>query len=185
MGYLFDPQVLHEIVKRHVALPLEDKVERIAADLAGRYPGHVRPPREWIFNNAGGAMGLMAVLHASITEYVIIFGSPIGTEGHTGRFLADDYFYILEGEQWTYRENQLQRDVFRPGDCNLMPRGEARGYRMPDRCFALEYARGIIPFMLPFGFADAVSSTLDVVTVWKTLRIYGAAVLSELAQGKL
>lgn len=75
---------------------------------------------------------------------------PIGTAGHSGRFLAEDYFYILDGEQWAYAQGELDRQVFRPGDCHVLRRGAAEGYRMPDRCYALEYARGLIPAMLPW-----------------------------------
>jgi C-8 sterol isomerase len=185
MGHLFDPAVLHAIARDVLHLPLDEKVERIRAELAARFPGHIRPKVEWVFNNAGGAMGQMCVLHASITEYVIVFGTPIGTEGYSGRFSADDYFIILDGEQWAYAEGDMERRVFKPGDLHHLPRGQARGYRMPDRCYALEYARGWIPQMLPFGLADSFSSTLDFVPVRRTLAIYTKAVVGSLLRGKI
>ncbi len=185
MSYIFDPEVLGRIARAALGQPLELMVEQIAGELAREYPGHIRDDREWVLNNAGGAMGMMTVLHTSITEYVIIFGSPIGTEGHTGRFWAEDYFYILEGEQWAYSELSPNKQVYKPGDCHVLPRGVAEGYRMPDRCFALEYARGIIPAMLPFGLADTLSSTLDWRTFGRTVGKYSTSAIRELMRGKI
>ena len=178
MIHVFDPEVLHDVAKSVLDRPMSEKVELIRAELARIYPGHVTDEVEWIFNIAGGALGQMAVLHASITEYVIVFGTPIGTEGYSGRFAADDYFIILEGEQWAFGEGDFERQVYRPGDMHHMPRGSARGYRMPDKCFALEYARGWIPLMLPFGLADSFSSTVDPIPVARTMKVYTKAVLS-------
>jgi C-8 sterol isomerase len=105
--------------------------------------------------------------------------------GFTGRFLAEDYFIILTGEQWAYSEGSMEREVFKAGDMHVLPRGEGQGYRMPDRCYALEYARGWIPLMLPFGVADVFSSTLDFATLTSTISLYSRLVLRELLQGKL
>ncbi|NUO52552.1 MAG: hypothetical protein HOV80_27205 [Polyangiaceae bacterium] len=179
--YIFSPEVLHGVAKEAVSgqPTTEGKVDFIRSRLSEIYPGHVRPENEWVFNIAGGSMGHMTILHASITEYVIIFGTPIGTEGYSGRFAADDYFMILEGEQWAYDEGGMKKEVYKPGDLHIMPRNVARGYRMPDHCYALEYARGWVPLMLPFGLADSFTSTMDMQNVAKTMKIYTRAVLGE------
>jgi C-8 sterol isomerase len=185
VSFVFTPEELLAVARDVLALPTAEKVERIRSELEHRHPGHICDRVQWVLNNAGGAMGQMAILHASITEYVIVFGSPIGTEGHSGRFAADDYFIILEGEQWAYAEGELERRVYRPGDLHRLARGRACGYRMPDRCYALEYARGFIPQMLPFGFADTFTSTLDFVPLARTVARYTKAVVGQLARGKV
>jgi C-8 sterol isomerase len=194
VGYIFDPDTLHQIARKELGLlddgtppgrPIEEIIRGLRTGLARRYPGHIEMDETWILNVAGGAMGQMQLLHSSITEYLMIFGTPIGTEGHTGRFFATDYFYILEGEQWAYREGELEKRIYKPGDCHVHPFRAAGGYRMPDRCFAMEYARGAIPAMLPFGIADAATSTLDGKSVAKTFKAYAKAVVRNLAHGKI
>jgi C-8 sterol isomerase len=99
-------------------------------------------PGQWMFNNHGGAMGSMYIIHASITEYLIIFGTPLGTEGHTGRHMADDYFNIIEGEQWTASPHSLVMTRYPRGSVHHMARGEAKQYKMHHGCWALELAQG-------------------------------------------
>eukprot|EP01087_Luapelamoeba_hula_P008853 TRINITY_DN2247_c0_g1_i1.p1 TRINITY_DN2247_c0_g1~~TRINITY_DN2247_c0_g1_i1.p1 ORF type:complete len:226 (+),score=18.01 TRINITY_DN2247_c0_g1_i1:29-679(+) len=186
-GFIFDPKVLHQAAKTAIGdgnRTMGEIVSSIQKDLLAAYPGHINANEQWIFNIAGGAMGQMYLLHASLTEYVIIFGTPIGTDGFSGRFFADDYFMILQGEQWAYYEGHFEREVYQAGDLHILPRGSAQGYRMPAGCFALEYARGWIPLMLPFGIADTLTSTLDVPTLVKTVTLYGKLVVNELLQGK-
>ncbi len=185
MGYIFDPDILHEVIKGAIGQPMEAVVDQIVRDLDERYPGHIRSDTGWVFNNAGGAMGAMRLLHASITEYVLIFGTPIGTEGASGRFAADDYFYMLEGEHWCFNEGDFERQVTRPGEVTFMKRGDSKAYRFPDNAWGLEYARGAIPLMLPFGLADTFSSTLDLQQISRTLGMYTKHVLHNLMRGKV
>jgi len=190
--YIFQPAELHNLAQRAVKLHPDDTasiVKYIVDELSEKHPNHVNPnhdvSHEWVFNNAGGAMGGMYIIHASITEYLIIFGTPIGTEGHSGRHTADDYFHILTGTQYAYKPGSYKPEIYQPGDVHHLHRGTVKQYMMPEGgCFALEYARGWIPPMLFFGFADGLSSTLDFPTLWDTTRLTAREMIGNLLRGK-
>ncbi|KAH6896473.1 C-8 sterol isomerase [Coprinopsis sp. MPI-PUGE-AT-0042] len=184
--YVFDPQSLHKLAQDAIAANPNNTagmIEYITRNITETYPSSkIRintDTSEWVFNNAGGAMGAMYVIHASITEYLIIFGTPLGTEGHSGLHTADDYFNILVGEQWAFSAG------YPAGSVHHLPRGHVKQYKMHEGCFALEYARGWIPLMLPFGFADTISSTLDFPTFWKTTVVTAREMVGNLLIGKI
>jgi hypothetical protein len=71
---------------------LKKAFSKVHNEMIKKYPGHILPKKDlqWIFMNAGGWMGSMCLLHASLTEYVLIFGTAVETEGHSGTDSALD-----------------------------------------------------------------------------------------------
>lgn len=59
---------------------------KVVVELRRKYPGHILPDEDlqWVFVNAGGWMGSMCLLHASLTEYILLFGTAVDTSGHSG-----------------------------------------------------------------------------------------------------
>ena len=213
--YIFDPPKLHALAKDAMSLypnSTAGVVHHIVSTLRTThgtdhitldpFPHHPSPaetkaagwnpaeqispyPSEWIFNNAGGAMGSMYIIHASITEYLIIFGTALGTEGHSGRHTADDYFHIIEGEQWAQPSHSLVMERYPKGSMHHLRRGEVKQYKMHEGCWALELAQGWIPPMMPFGFMDSFTSTLDLGTIYHTMRVTGREIFRNLLHGKI
>ena len=174
MRTVFDPLVLHQCANAGVDLDGEAMFDAVTSALVEAYPEHIQQTeRSWIFNNAGGAMGQLTLLYASINEYLIFFGSPIGTEGHSGRYRAGVWDFVMSGEMWCYLEGEVARTSYGPGDAAYLAPSKVKGYRIPDGCWMLEYARGPIPAMLPFGLADSMLSTLDLRNVGRTVWQYG------------
>lgn len=109
----------------------------------------------------------------------------MGTEGHTGRHTADDYFHIIRGTQLAYTPGDFEPEIYPQGSVHHLRRGTVKQYKMDKACFALEYARGWIPPMLFFGFADGLTSTLDLPTLWRTTWVTGREMILNLLRGKL
>jgi len=187
--YIFEPSHLHDLSQRAITAHGNDTravVKYIVGELDQKLEGkYLNFDEEWVFNNAGGAMGAMYIIHASITEYLIIFGTAVGTEGHSGRHTADDYFHILFGTQLAYTPGTYEPEVYPQGSVHHLHRGDVKQYKMESGCFALEYARGWIPPMLGFGFADGLTSTLDFPTLWTTTRVTGREIILNLLRLKM
>ena len=186
MSYVFDPVVLKECAARGIGLPREEAFDAVTAAVAENYPDHVYSgPRDWIYNNAGGAKGVLTLLHGSLCEYVILFGSDIGTHGHSGIYRTEVYDWLFAGEMWCQEGQDTERRIYRPGSQAYLGKGAVKYYRLPERGWMLEYARGPIPLMLPFGLADSFSSTLDPTAIRKTVFTYGKLCVKNLLKGKI
>jgi hypothetical protein len=177
---VFDPRKLWKIAKMATGHSTVKAFEIIINELSEAYPGYIETKQNWVFNNAGGAMGQMAILHGSLREYIILFGSNQGTEGHSGRYKAEVFDFIFKGEMLCEYEGRFKQEVHKPGSAAYLPPSIVKRYHIKEETWMLEYARGNIASMLPFGLADSFFSTLDHITVMRTLWLYGRLVIRNL-----
>src|SRR6185295_11939611 len=84
MPYQIDPDVLGKVAKQLAGLPLEngELITRAIGALAEEYPHLIdSTPGRWVGSKAGGILGKVRFLYFSPREYIVIFGSPSGTQG--------------------------------------------------------------------------------------------------------
>lgn len=180
--FLFDPHVLNEVRKKSVGMPIEESFQYIIDELDRLYPGHICKKTNWIFNNAGGAMGQLTLLHASIREYIILFGTCVGTEGHSGRYASEVFDFVIKGTIMNEYEGRFTPEVNTPESDEplFLEKKVVKHYRIEKEAWMLEYSRGNIVKMFPFGTFDSIFSTLDVRTVARLVVQYGKLVIKGL-----
>ncbi|XP_006011613.1 sigma non-opioid intracellular receptor 1 [Latimeria chalumnae] len=179
--YLFNREDLAQLAKQNAGLDHDLAFTKVILELRRQYPGHILPDEDlqWIFVNAGGWMGSMCLLHASLTEYVLLFGTAIDTGGHSGRYWAEISDTIISGTFRQWKEGTTKSEVFYPGDTIVHAVGEATSMQWSAGTWMVEYGRGFIPSTLGFALADTVFSTQDFLTLYYTVRVYIKGMLLE------
>lgn len=179
---VFDPEIVHKCSMECLGLPKPDMFDVFARSLDEHYPGTLDFGQPWIYSIAGGAMIQMKLYYASLTEYIMIWGTPIGSEGHSGRHFTGFWDTVIDGEMWYYAEGEFEKRLYRPGDRVYVGPGQARAMNFTNGVWAVEYARGFIPASVPFGISEEIFICWDFLTATQTLSLYTDLVAQSLGR---
>ncbi len=186
MRYKIDPEILAEI-GREVAkqnLPTEEMFQAIRDRLAEEYPDIISSdPRCWIGSRAGGVLGKMTLLYASMNEYLIIFGCPAGTQGFSGRYnFVEIWDFFVAGETLTcdLESDQCEPTILRAGDRGYLAKGQSLTCEMKAGAWMIEYGRGPNITALPFALMDSLLSSLELGSFWLTIKEYSHFIIKDL-----
>ncbi|XP_049649708.1 uncharacterized protein LOC126035300 isoform X8 [Accipiter gentilis] len=115
--YEFTPAEIAQLARHHAGLDHELAFSKIIVELRKKHPGHILPDEDlqWVFVNAGRWMGSMCLLHASLTEYVLLFGTAVHTGGHSGRYWADISNTVISGTFQQWKEGTTRSEIYYPG----------------------------------------------------------------------
>ncbi len=165
--FLFDPNFLWQITQeavedfpQHAFASRSDcrqaRLDHIISRLNELHPGRVETRPKWFLNRCGGAQFSAAFLHVSAWEYVLLCGSNVGITGaDSGTYATDVWDFIIEGENYNVGADPLEPvEVTRAGEYTFLGRGDRKVWSMSGPCWMIDYARGFMPLMSPFGLAE-------------------------------
>nr|WP_268742041.1 isomerase [Mycolicibacter sinensis] len=167
MAYKIDPETLHRVAKQVVAESAvrDEAVTRAVALLAEEYPDLIDPTAgRWVGSKAGGILGKVRFLYFSPREYVVIFGSPTGTQGFSGRYKrVDIHKFLLAGriDSYDLESDDAEPMTLLPGEHTCLERGRAQGLTIAPNSWHIEYGRGAVATTLPFAMVDTLLLSLE------------------------
>ncbi|KAG2389012.1 hypothetical protein C9374_014412 [Naegleria lovaniensis] len=163
----------------------ERRCQYILEQLCEKYPNYCsdvktmnffdskKMKEQWMFNMCGGALGHICVFHFSFTEYIILYGTPVGTSGYSGRYMMDVYDFIIQGHHETYTPGNIRGLYYKPGDMTFLPRFEACSYKSAPHTYMMEYGRGFPGVVLGacYPLMSALFTTLDFYSFYHQIKV--------------
>ncbi len=178
MSYKIDPEFLAQVSKEVIDLPIEngEMFSTIIDKISNEYPKIVeKKQRRWTGSRAGGVLGKLTFLYLSLTEYLIIYGCPAGTQGFSGRYnFMEIWDFFLAGKTITYdlETDQIAPTILLPGDVGYLGKGHALGLEIQSGSWMIEYGRGPTITALPFALMDSLVSSVELGSFFFTMSEY-------------
>jgi C-8 sterol isomerase len=169
---VFDTRIVHKCAMECLGHPVPEMFDVFADAMEREYPGRIDKGQPWLYSIAGGAMIQMTLYYASPFEYIMIWGTPIGSEGHSGRHFTGFWDTVIDGEMWYYAEGEFHKTVYKPGDRVYVGPGQARAMNFTTGVYAVEYARGFLPAEIFFGIISEILICTDLIAAFQTLTLY-------------
>ncbi|PRP77593.1 hypothetical protein PROFUN_00454 [Planoprotostelium fungivorum] len=186
-NFVFDPKVLQGIATKHAADSTKTKEEvfdAVQQELAKTYPDHVWTRKQWVWLSSGGSVVSATFLHASLTEFLIFYGTPTPVSGHSGRQPLEAFDFVLRGEKCYQLENEIKLNRAKAGEMSYLPTMRSANLCIKDECWSLQYGRGLLPLALPFYLLSTFTSTLDFISLIRGIMICSSYTLYELFYNK-
>lgn len=98
----------------------------------------------------------------------MIFGSPTGTQGFSGRYKhVEIHKFLMAGQIDSYdlESDDMLPMTLRPGEHTYLERGHARGLTIHPGSWHIEYGRGAVVTTLPFAMVDTLFVSLELESV--------------------
>jgi sigma non-opioid intracellular receptor len=171
MSYKIDPEALASVAKEVVGQSLAggELISRTTQLLAATYPDLIDPtPGRWVGSKAGGILGKVRFLYFSPREYLVLFGTPTGTQGFSGRYKhVEIHKFLIAGQIDWYdvESDDVTAMTLRPGEHTRTEKGHARGLTIHPGSFHIEYGRGAVATTLPFAMVDTLLVSLELESV--------------------
>lgn len=171
MNPRIDPDVLASVATEVAGQSLmgDALVTRAIELLAAAYPELIDPvPGRWVGSKAGGILGKVRFLYFSSREYMVIFGTPTGTQGFSGRYKhVEIHKFLISGriDWYDIEADDISANTLLPGGHTVTPKGRARGMTIAPGSFHIEYGCGAVATTLPFAMVDTLLVSLELESV--------------------